>query len=233
MYLYIIRHGEPGDGGALTDLGHKQAAAVGERMYKTGLDRIFTSPLLRAVQTAEPACRLLGKTAVVEDWAAEIGDGRLTTLPDGSKKSVSLLQNTLFLQGDNANLSFESAYECDYFNTSGMKDAVSFIEQNGNAFLERLGYRKEGNVYRIVKPSDEKVALFCHAAFSRAWISVLLHIPIHIMWAGFDYEHTGVTVLEFENNPDGFTAPTCLRYSDTSHLYAADLETLFYEKKEM
>ncbi|MBQ6864643.1 MAG: histidine phosphatase family protein [Clostridia bacterium] len=233
MYLYIIRHGEPGDGGALTELGHKQAAAVGERMYKTGLDRIFTSPLLRAVQTAEPACRLLGKTAVVEDWAAEIGDGRLTTLPDGSKKSVSLLQNTLFLQGDNANLPFESAYECDYFNTSGMKDAVSFIEQNGNAFLERLGYRKEGNVYRIVKPSDEKVALFCHAAFSRAWISVLLHIPVHIMWAGFDYEHTGVTVLEFENNPDGFTAPTCLRYSDTAHLYAAGLEPLFYEKKEM
>ena len=102
-----------------------------------------------------------------------------------------------------------------------------------NTFLEKLGYKKEGNVYRIVKPNNEKVALFCHAAFSRAWISVLLHIPIHIMWAGFDYEHTGVTVLEFENTENGITAPTCLRYSDTSHLYAADIEPLTHIKKEM
>ncbi len=233
MLLYIIRHGEPGHDGALTELGQKQALCVGERMQKANIDRIFTSPLLRAVQTAEPACRLLGKQAQTEPWAAEIGEGRLTILPDGSKKSVSLLQNTLFLTQNNADLPFDRAYECDYFNTSGMQQAVQYIEENGNAFLERLGYKKEGNVYRILQPSDEKVALFCHAAFSRAWISVLLHIPIHIMWAGFDYEHTGVTVLEFENNPDGFTAPTCLRYSDTSHLYAAELEPLFHEKKEM
>ena len=40
------------------------------------------------------------------------------------------------------------------------------------------------------------------------------------MWAGFHYTHTGVTVLEFRNNADGFTAPKCLCYSDMSHLYA-------------
>ncbi|MBQ3517751.1 MAG: histidine phosphatase family protein [Clostridia bacterium] len=233
MLLYIIRHGEPGHDGALTELGQKQALAVGERMGKCGIDRIFSSPLLRAKQTAQPACDKLGLEMTIEEWAAEIGDGRLTTLPDGSKKSVSLLQNTLFLTGENANLPFSRAYECDFFNTSGMQEAVSFIEENGNAFLEKLGYKKEGNVYRIVKPSDEKVALFCHAAFSRAWISVLLHIPVHIMWAGFDYEHSGVTVLEFENNENGITAPTCLRYSDTSHLYAAELEPLVHIKKEM
>lgn len=233
MLLYIIRHGEPGHDGALTETGQKQALAVGERMEKCGIDRIFSSPLLRARQTAQPACEKLGLEMAIEDWAAEIGDGRLTTLPDGTKKSVSLIQNTCFLEGKNANLPFESAYECDFFNTSGMKEAVSFIEENGNAFLEKLGYKKEGNAYRIVQPNDDKVALFCHAAFSRAWISVLLHIPIHIMWAGFDYEHTGVTVLEFENNENGITAPTCLRYSDTSHLYAADIEPLTHIKKEM
>jgi hypothetical protein len=31
--------------------------------------------------------------------------------------------------------------------------------------------------------------------------------------------HTGVTVLEFRNNPDGITSPHCLCYSDMSHLY--------------
>lgn len=28
-----------------------------------------------------------------------------------------------------------------------------------------------------------------------------------------------MTVLEFKNNEDGFTAPTCLCYNDMSHLY--------------
>ena len=86
-----------------------------------------------------------------------------------------------------------------------MKKAVDYIEKNGNDFLERLGYKEENGVYRILKENNEKVALFCHAAFSRAWVSVLLHIPLHIMWSGFDYDYTGVTVIEFQNNENGFT----------------------------
>lgn len=233
MLLYIIRHGEPGHDGALTEKGRKQAEAVGKRMCNTKIDRIFTSPILRARQTAEPACRMLGLDATIEEWAHEIGDERLAPMPDGTMKSVSLVQNTVYRENGNQDLPFDKAYECDYIRDSQMKKAVDYIEKNGNEFLERLGYRYENGVYKILKPSDEKVALFCHAAFSRAWISVLLHIPLHIMWAGFDYEHSGVTVIEFENNENGVTAPTCLRYSDTSHLYAEGIEPLIHEKAEM
>lgn len=233
MILYIIRHGEPGHDGALTEKGWKQAEAVGKRMYNTKIDKIFTSPILRARQTSEPACRLLGLTAGVEEWAHEIGDERLTTLPDGTRKSVSLIQNTVYRENGNQELPFDKAYECDYIRDSEMKKAVDYIEKNGNEFLEKLGYRYENGVYKIINANDDKVALFCHAAFSRAWISVLLHIPLHIMWAGFDYEHSGVTVIEFENNENGVTAPTCLRYSDTSHLYAEGIEPLIHEKVEM
>jgi probable phosphoglycerate mutase len=101
-----------------------------------------------------------------------------------------------------------------------MDEAIRTIEKNGNDFLERLGYRYENGNYRILRPNEEKVALFCHAAFGRAWLSILLHIPLHIMWSSFSYMHTGVTVLEFRNNPDGITSPHCLCYSDMSHLYA-------------
>jgi probable phosphoglycerate mutase len=107
-----------------------------------------------------------------------------------------------------------------------MGDAVSRIEAGGKDFLERLGYKEENGIYKIIKPNDEKVALFCHAAFSRAWLSVLLHIPINIMWASFSYTHTGVTVLEFKNNENGYTAPQCLCFSDMSHLYAAGLDLI-------
>ena len=55
---------------------------------------------------------------------------------------------------------------------------------------------------------------------ARAWLSTLLHIPIHMMWSSFYYNHTGVTILNFKNNANGITAPQCLCYSDMSHLYA-------------
>jgi len=111
-----------------------------------------------------------------------------------------------------------------------MGAALEYIEKNGNDFLERLGYKEENGVYRILRPNEEKVALFCHGAFSRAWISILLHIPVHMMWASFGYTHTGVTVIEFRNNENGITAPHCLCYSDISHLYAEGLD-LFYDNE--
>ena len=114
-----------------------------------------------------------------------------------------------------------------------MKSAVKYIGEHGNEFLERLGYQEENGVYRILRNNEEKVALFCHAAFARAWLSVLLHIPIHIMWASFQYTHTGVTVVEFENNSNGFTAPRCLCYSDVSHLYASNLDLLHDNRVEI
>lgn len=104
------------------------------------------------------------------------------------------------------------------------ENRCGLIEQRGNDFLERMGYREENGVYRILRENNERVALFCHSVFARAWISVLLHIPLHIMWASYKYTHTGVTILEFKNNVNGLTAPQCLCYSDMSHLYSAGLD---------
>lgn len=225
MILYIIRHGEPDySTGHLTEKGWLQAEAVGKRMAKLNVDRIFASPILRAQQTAEPACRLLGLEKQTEEWSHEIGDERLTPFPDGEMKSISFVQNTYYRQNGNIDLPFDKAYECDGIKQSEMKKAVDYIEKNGNDFLERLGYKEENGVYRILKENNEKVALFCHAAFSRAWVSVLLHIPLHIMWSGFDYDYTGVTVIEFQNNENGITAPKCLQYADLSHLYAEGID---------
>jgi len=224
MLLYIIRHGEPGPDGALTPRGQLQAEAVAKRLAKSGIDRIFTSPILRARQTAEPLCRLLNLEAGLEEWTHEIGDERLTPYPDGVTKSVSFVQNTHFLADGNRDLGYNSAFNAPGLAQSRMREAIDYITRNGNEFLARLGYLEENGIYRIANPNEERVALFCHSAFTRAWVSVLLHIPLNIMWAGFQYTHSGVTVLEFRNNSDGFTAPNCLCYSDMSHLLAEGLD---------
>ena len=234
MLLYIVRHGDPiYETDSLTERGKLQAKAVGKRMFDIGIDRIFSSPMGRAMETADPACQLLGLEKNIEDWAREIQDERLTPFPDGKMKSITLVQNTYYLENGNINLPYERSFECAGINQSRMKSAVKFIEENGKVFLEKLGYREENGVWRILRNNEEKVALFCHAAFARAWLSTLLHIPLHIMWASFEYTHTGVTVVEFKNNDNGFTAPRCLCYSDMSHLYAAGLDTKYNNKIEI
>ncbi|HUR99584.1 MAG TPA: histidine phosphatase family protein [Pyrinomonadaceae bacterium] len=68
--LYLIRHGQS-DGNAegrfgghgptpLSSLGIQQAAATAELLAKEGVNCIYSSDLLRAVQTAEPLSKLTG-----------------------------------------------------------------------------------------------------------------------------------------------------------------------------
>lgn len=225
MLLYIVRHGDPiyvTD--TLTEKGKLQAEAVGKRIYDSKIDRIFCSPYGRARETAEPACRLLGLDYTVEEWTHEIEDERLTPFPDGRMKSVSNVPNYRYRENGCIDLPYDRALESQGFNQSKMKDALEYIEKNGYEFLERLGYREEGGVFRILRPNEEKVALFCHGAFTRAWLSILLHIPVHLMWSSFDLTHSSVTILEFKNHASGFTAPQCLCFSDLSHIYKAGLE---------
>ena len=228
MLLYIIRHGYPDyETDSLTELGWKQAEAVGKRIAASKIDRIFTSPMGRAKQTAEPACRLLGLEATVEEWTHEIGDEGYTTYPDGKRKSLCAMPTTLARGTDEMELPFSRSFECRAVAASGMKPRYDDIKKHSDEFLESLGYREENGVYRILKPSDEKVAVFCHALFGMTWISHLLHIPFHMMWTSFCYSHTGVTIIEFENTDDGFTAPKCLSYCDLSHIYAEGLPMLY------
>ena len=220
MLLYIIRHGDPDYAtDTLTEKGRAQAEAVGNRLFKAGIDRVFSSPLGRARQTAEPLCRISGLECSFEEWAREIDPIYTMTNIAGTPQSVTTLPNIYYRTGENADLSYSEAFLSLGIRDTEMKNICSSIEKNGDEFLCRLGYQREGDLYRILRPNDYRVALFCHGAMGRTWIASLLKIPLHIMYSSFAYTHTGVTVLEFRNNPSGLTAPKCLVYSDMSHIY--------------
>lgn len=234
MLLYIVRHGDPiYSTDSLTERGVLQAKAVGQRMLDSKIDKIYSSPMGRAKMTAQPAAELLGLDINIEEWAYEIGDERLTNFPDGQRKSVTYVQNSCFRDNGDINLSYNESYKCKVLADTELDKAVNRIEQGGRGFLEKLGYKEENGVYRIIKANDEKIALFCHAALTKAWLSQLLHIPIHIVWAGINLTHTGVTVLEFKNYENGFTAPKLLCFSDISHLYKAGLDLIHDNNLEL
>jgi phosphohistidine phosphatase len=74
--LWLLRHGEavpheskPDDERELTARGERQALAAGAALARLGVEFSagYTSPMLRARQTAELACRALGIEAMVEE----------------------------------------------------------------------------------------------------------------------------------------------------------------------
>ena len=77
MQLILIRHGEPdlSDGPEdppLTVRGHRQAEETAARLALEPIDRIVSSPLLRARQTAEPLAEQLGLQVDVVEGVAEV-----------------------------------------------------------------------------------------------------------------------------------------------------------------
>jgi broad specificity phosphatase PhoE len=86
MKLYFVRHGESEANvqkvisnrdlvHGLTERGRQQAAGLAESLRGAGARRIFSSPLLRAVQTAEVLSDALGIDYVVTDALREFDCG--------------------------------------------------------------------------------------------------------------------------------------------------------------
>ena len=85
MNLYLIRHGQTAfsrenrfcgtSDPALTDAGQAMAEAFAKAYAHMQWDAIYTSPLLRARQTADALVRLTRVAAVIDDGLAEIAYG--------------------------------------------------------------------------------------------------------------------------------------------------------------
>jgi phosphohistidine phosphatase len=85
LQLWLLRHGEavphdanPDDERELTDRGREQSRAAGRSLAALGVEvhLCFTSPKVRARQTAELACGELGIEPVVHEPLSSEFDGR-------------------------------------------------------------------------------------------------------------------------------------------------------------
>jgi len=86
MRLLIIRHAQPEPASAalpdgerpLDATGRRQAACLAEALRTQGLDCVVSSPMRRAMETAEPAAHVLSVPLVVAPELAEIALGDLS-----------------------------------------------------------------------------------------------------------------------------------------------------------
>ncbi len=230
MILYYVRHGDPiYDPDSLTELGHKQAAALAKRFSLYGLDKIYSSPSNRAMQTAQPTCEVLGLNMEICDWADEARawmDTHVIT-KEGKGSWCFSDRDTLRLLNDAEVLKMrQDWYKHPHFKENNFGKGIKRINQAVDEWLLSLGYAhdRENNGYKKVAPSPERVALFAHAGAGMMILSSLLDIPYPMFCSRFDFGHSSVTVIAFEDN-EGLIYPRVCQFSNDSHLYKEGILT--------
>ncbi|MCL2181660.1 MAG: histidine phosphatase family protein [Treponema sp.] len=219
MLLYIIRHGEPDYvTDTLTETGIIQAQLLSERLSSVKFDRIFSSPLGRAKQTAMPTCVKQNIDFEVLPWLSEsLAFDAMSAEIDGKKEWWFSIQNTKFRTTEGAQKYATAKTESFCDSTASSYDSL----------LSELGYEKDGCGYKIKNNKYNRVAFFCHGGISNVLLSYALMIPFNIFCASFLIPYTGVAVLDFALTDDKFTAPKCLMFSDLSHLYNTRLKNIY------
>ncbi len=223
MRIYIIRHADPDyKNNTITPDGHKEAKALAERMSIKGLDRIYSSPMGRAIDTMKYTADALDMDYKIEEWTRELSDLRLEGSPWGALAAWNIPGESV-REGDR-HPTHTDWHKHPILNKTISKEKFEELKRNSDDFLRGLGYKRIEGRYRCLNPNSEKNAVFCHGGFGLTWIAHLLEIPLPLMWTGFWLSPSSVTTILFEERSKNWAVPRCLGIGDTSHLYKAGLE---------
>ncbi len=164
-HIYLIRHGETeynkesrmqggGIDSSLSEKGRFQVNRLRDRLESENFqcDYIFSSPLMRAVETAKVATAHLNQEILIDELLKEIDcgefEGRLTS--DIDPNTIQRLR------------------EDPYFRYPGGENCED-VKKRAEAFLEKLkNFEKETAI------------IFSHGNFNRAFMSAILDVPVEI-----------------------------------------------------
>ncbi len=227
MILYIIRHGEPDyETDSLLPAGKHQAEQLSLRFARSGLDRIYSSPMGRARETAAPTAEKLGLPVSVLPWAYELGHETYTYFPDGEFKRLSAIEGTYWMAPERRNLLFPELCEDPAVRETHFPDRYREISEGIDALLLENGYRRtEEGFYLPLEANSRRIALFCHVAMQRVILSRLLNLPFQAFNYAFIANYTGVTAFSFPGkDPSHAFVPRMISYGDVGHMYFDELQ---------
>lgn len=228
MLFFYVRHGDPTYvPDQLTPLGRRQAEAIGKRLALFGVNKIYASTSVRAQQTAQPTCELTKQDMILLDFCHENHAWHEMTRRMEGKERRWLFGDEeirrLFVSDEMRALGYRW-YEHPAFAEYDYRSGMERISKGTDELLASLGYELDHtlHMYRAVKPTNDRVALFAHQGFGSLFLSCLLDIPYPEFSARYDLQHTGMTVVEFRDI-DGYVIPRILTMGNDAHLYREGL----------
>ncbi len=210
MKLYIIRHADPDyANNTITEFGWQEAHALSDWLKDVHIDKIYSSPLGRALDTASPTCKKKGMELVILPWTEE------------SMEYMQRLEYT-----DNCSYKFSPKEGVHDYVDFADHERMSFIDgmvKSSDEFLASMGYERHGAFYKITAHNEQAIAIFCHGGFGSAWINHLLGMAPAAGWHNIALCTSSVTTVEFNNSESGYTRPVLRHLGEVHHIRMAGL----------
>ena len=221
LELYIIRHGQSQGNiervteglshedlhdPRLTELGKTQAIACGERLKNVEFDAVYSSALLRAVETATEIIKKqpTDKALKVLPLLTEAG-----VSPEYSHSSFAEIHKI----NENAVLADDIDPEKSLFYYNKTSDEADLFERAEKALEYIKTHQKQG----------EKIAIVSHAAFITYLVFSLMGYKKECPLYDLDFKNTGVTKVTLYKKGTNKYADTVFEFiNDCSHLYKGD-----------
>ena len=203
MELYLIRHAEiagdphreyqpPVQSGCLSDVGCRQAAALGEALKDVSFTGVYASPLGRAIQTAHAIADRRDLRIGILPWLIE---WRPATVTDGRDETE---YETLLKAAEQ--IRPEEAWKTDA--GEGTLEMAHRIIPGFLRFMREQGVRAGHGGYLIDRPQEEqRIALVAHGGSLGMLASFLLGIPLR-PHGPVAFAQTGVAVFSFVRRVD-------------------------------
>ena len=221
MRIIFVRHGHPDyKHDCLTELGHKHAEAVAERLREEHIERICASSCGRAAQTAEHIARLQNKEVETFDFMREIGWGTAEgeEIPHRGHP-WSLAEDMI---ADARTLMSSTWFAEDPFAHNTVTKNVRKVGENFDLWLADMGYVREGEYYRVTEPRYQTVAMVSHGGSSSAAIAHLFNLSFPFFCGTVHPDFTAITIVSFEGEEGALITPRIEIMNDCRHIAGID-----------
>lgn len=197
MNIYLIRHGRQNSKLCNIDVdlaeeGRRQSALVGERLASVGMEAVYSSHLIRAVETAREANRYWNAKHIIRQELREISFGDMEGMAD--EKIAAIYGD---FQKEQARLEQDLPYPGGECAGDVIKRAIPVLEE-----IASSGY--------------QNVAVVTHGGVIRSVTSALLHMePKFYRLLGNSLENCSITEVHWNEKTGRFLME---RFNDYAHL---------------
>lgn len=186
MNIYLIRHGRQNSKLCnidvdLSEEGRRQSALVGERLASIGMEAVYSSHLIRAVETAREANRYWNAKHIIRQELREISFGDMEGMAD-----EEIAEKYGDFQKEQARLEQDLPYPGGECAGDVMKRAIPVLEE-----IAASGY--------------QNVAVVTHGGVIRSVTSALLHMePKYYRLLGNSLENCSITEVHWNEKNRAF-----------------------------
>ena len=217
MNIYLIRHGRQNDKRCNVNVplsveGREQAHLVGKRLKKYNIDAVYSSDLIRAVETADIINEYLNKPRVIDERFRESNFGEMTGLENNQlkerfatflEKRSTMTEDIPYPGGENCQMVYERAFQA--------------IEE-------------------IVSKEYENVCIVAHGGTIRALLTGIVKAPFQ-RWLtyGRQLENCSITEIMYDKDKKTYHIERLNDYAHIEqfeHLLRKNFSTGFFTNKK-